>query len=74
MTASGMERPRNEASLSEGPDRDHPAPRITVLEDENQPPVPLTQQISAPGTWRLPASPLSWRVASTSRNMPRMPG
>ena len=26
------------------------------------------------GTWVAPASPRSWRTASTIRNMPRMPG
>src|ERR1700733_8167420 len=49
-------------------------PRIAVPADENQPPVPLTQASSAPSTCRGPHSPLSWRAASTKRNMPRMPG
>ena len=50
-------------------------PRMTVLADENQPPVPFTQRElarSRPGG--RAASPRSCRTASTSRNMPRMPG
>ena len=34
-------------------------PRMTVLADENQPPVPLTQHSLAFSTWRPSASPRS---------------
>src|SRR5207248_5386089 len=50
------------------------APSRTVDADENQPPVPFTQQTCAPGTCRGPHSPRSCRAASTSRNIPRIPG
>jgi len=48
--------------------------RITVLAEENQPPVPFTHASSAPPTWRPAASPRSWRTASTSSSSPYMPG
>src|SRR5258706_201115 len=44
----------------------HPAPR-------SMPPMPLTSEHEAPGTWRAPVSPRSWRVASMIGKMPYMP-
>src|SRR6266498_3128870 len=49
-------------------------PRIAVLADENQPPVPFTHASWASATCRPAASPRSCRTASTSRKMPRIPG
>src|ERR1700739_1261468 len=49
-------------------------PSTTVPFEQNQSPVPLATAIRSWGTWRGPASPRSWRTASTSRNSPRWPG
>src|SRR5579883_2593660 len=49
-------------------------PSTIVEVHDNTPPHPFATAISAPGTWRSTHSPRSWRTASTSTNMPYMPG
>src|SRR5262245_1986918 len=49
-------------------------PRIVVPMQDNQPPEPQARASDAPGTWAGPAWPRSWRTASMSRKIPRMPG
>src|SRR5512132_980277 len=49
-------------------------PRMAVLADENQPPVPFTHARCASATCRPATSPRSCRTASTRRKMPRIPG
>src|SRR2546422_2693345 len=48
--------------------------KMIVLAALNHPPVPLTHASRAPSTCRGPHSPRSCLTASTSRNIPRMPG
>lgn len=40
---------------------------------DSMPPIPLTSDRRAPGTWRGPHSPRSWRTASMIGKMPYMP-
>ena len=47
--------------------------RTRVPAAESMPPMPLTSEQLAPGTWRAPHSPRSWRVASMIGKMPYMP-
>src|SRR5690606_35177133 len=49
-------------------------PSTTVPIVESTPPEPWATATSAPSTCRGPHSPRSWRTASTSRNMPYIPG
>ena len=50
-------------------------PRTSVAPVESMPPVPWASASFAPSHLAsAPASPRSWRTASTMRNMPRMPG
>src|ERR1700722_9611345 len=49
-------------------------PRMTVDVAESTPPTPWAMATSTSGTWRGPAAPWIWRVASTRRNIPNIPG
>ena len=57
-----------------GPRRFQSAPRTRVPVDDRAPPVPLTSANWQLSTWRWPHSPRNWRVASSSKNMPYVPG
>src|SRR5581483_5546811 len=51
---------------------DDPSTQVDIA--DSTPPEPLATAILQPGTCRGPASPRSWRTASTIRNIPYMPG
>src|SRR5579884_1673253 len=62
------------AAFGGGHDRVASVPRTRVDMQDRTMPEPWATATSAPGTWRGPPSPRSWRTASTIRNIPYIPG
>gem|GEM_PF-7081197 len=74
LSECGYAEVRRFAARQDAGEEGYSVPNKSVAADENQPPVPLTQAIRASGTCRSPASPRNCLIASTIKNMPRMPG
>ena len=76
-SAAGPPRPPRTAPWSDRrrrPGRQSRASTTVAPAEFEMPPMPWTTPTSASGTWRSPASPRSWRTASTSSRMPSAPG